>query len=83
MLSYFCFNVFFSEVSGDNSEGVLEVLSRGVSRLLNPNYSDKSTQTLKDPLVWETEKLAFDIVFFTTGKRTNKPSKFYLLYPLN
>jgi len=62
------------EVSGDNSEGVLEVLSRGVNRFLNPNYSDKSTQTLKDPLVWETEKLAFDIVFFTTGKRTNKPS---------
>ena len=60
---------------GEEGEGVMERLSRGVSRLLRPHRIDRSTQTLKDPMVWETEKLAFDIVFFTTGKRSNKPSE--------
>ena len=60
---------------GEDVESVMERLSRGMSRLLRPHRIDRSTQTLKDPMVWETEKLAFDIVFFTTGKRSCKPSK--------
>jgi len=58
----------------DGCESVIEKLSRGVSRLLRPHRIDRSTQTLKDPMVWETQKLAFDIIFYTTGKRSNKPS---------
>ena len=30
---------------------------------------DQGTQTAKDPMTSETEKLAFDIVFFAIGKR--------------
>jgi len=30
---------------------------------------DRGTQTAKDPMTLETEKLAFDIVFFAMGKR--------------
>jgi hypothetical protein len=30
---------------------------------------DRGTQTAKDPMTSETEKLSFDIVFFALGKR--------------
>ena len=33
------------------------------------NRIDRGTQTAKDPVVWETEKLAFDIVFYALGRR--------------
>merc|ERR1719278_490498 len=57
----------------ESSESVIERISKSVSRLLKPERSktrvDRSTQTAKDPVVWETEKLAFDIVFYALGKR--------------
>jgi hypothetical protein len=41
---------------------------------------DRGTQTAKDPMTSETEKLSFDIVFFALGKRNansgeQKPTK--------
>ena len=35
---------------------------------------DRGTQTAKDPLSCETEKLAFDIVYYNLGKRSASPS---------
>ncbi|TRY67898.1 hypothetical protein TCAL_12083 [Tigriopus californicus] len=58
-----------------SSSSVMARLSRGVvGRLFAPERQDRSTQTMKDPLTSETEKLAFDIVFFTIGRRTAKTS---------
>jgi hypothetical protein len=39
--------------------------------LLNQERRDQGTQTAKDPMTSETEKLAFDIVFFAIGKRNS------------
>jgi len=79
----------FSEEEEEDEEagaGVLERLSRGVCRLLGTaaggsghhqeQRCHRATQTPinKDPMVWETERLAFDIVFFISGKRSSKPS---------
>ena len=33
---------------------------------------DRGTQTAKDPLTSETERLAFDVIFFALGKRNCK-----------
>ena len=35
---------------------------------------DRGTQTAKDPVACETEKLTFDIVYFNLGKRSASPS---------
>jgi len=62
-----------SSYHSESGDSVIERLSKSVSRLLKPeslrNRIDRSTQTAKDPVVWETEKLAFDIVFYALGRR--------------
>lgn len=66
-----------SEVSsGESDESVMERLSRRVGSLWSGaaaaedgrHRQDRGTQTAKDPLACETERLAFDIVFFCLGR---------------
>lgn len=58
----------------DGSESVMERLSRRMGSLFSYDRQDRGTQTAKDPLTLETEKLAFDIVFFVLGRRPSKAS---------
>jgi len=50
----------------DSSEGVIE----RITRLFSTATRDRGTQTAKDPVTCETEKLAFDIVYYNLGKRS-------------
>lgn len=52
------------------TESVIERLSR----LFSTAKRDRGTQTAKDPVACETEKLTFDIVYFNLGKRSASPS---------
>lgn len=51
------------------ADSVMDRLTRSVGRLFTMEKRDRGTQTAKDPMTLETEKLAFDIVFFAMGKR--------------
>jgi len=52
--------------SNDETEGVIE----RISRLFSTSRQHRGTQTAKDPMACETEKLAFDIIYFNLGKRS-------------
>jgi len=49
----------------DENEGVIERLAR----LFSTTRQHRGTQTAKDPMACETEKLAFDIIYYNLGKR--------------
>jgi hypothetical protein len=53
------------------ADSVMDRLTRSVGRLFTMERRDRGTQTAKDPMTSETEKLAFDIVFFALGKRNS------------
>eukprot|EP00093_Oithona_nana_P004906 04906.XXX_102426_101393_1 [CDS] Oithona nana genome sequencing. len=57
----------------DDSSEEESVIER-LSRLFSASRQDRGTQTAKDPLSCETEKLAFDIVYYNLGKRSASPS---------
>jgi hypothetical protein len=53
----------------------VQQLRRGVDkreRVLPQDRHHRGTQTAKDPLASETEKLAFDIVFYVLGRRSSR-----------
>ena len=62
----------------DSSEAssVIERLSRRVREGMGlwSERRDRATQTARDPLASETERLAFDIIFYTLGRRTGRAS---------
>ncbi len=64
-----------SHSSSDSGDSVMSRLSRlwgsGVGGTSHDCVS-RGTQTVRDPLTAETERLAYDIVFFTLGRRTAK-----------
>lgn len=66
----------FSDLEGtpieDSSES--ESVMERLSRLFSTAKRDRGTQTAKDPVACETEKLTFDIVYFTLGKRSPSPN---------
>lgn len=60
---------FSEEDASSGNESVMERLSRSMGMLFHRDRRDRGTQTAKDPMTSETERLAFDIVFFVLGKR--------------
>ena len=66
------------EEDADSSEAssVIERLSRRMREGmgLRSERRDRATQTARDPLASETERLAFDIIFYALGRRTGRAS---------
>lgn len=60
-----------SDIETGSSDSVMSRITRQVGRFFSAddNRHDRGTQTAKDPVASETERLAYDVVFYSLGRR--------------